>query len=379
MNIGLLTHSVNPRGGVVHTLELAAALAAEGQSVTVMAPAAPGQAFFRTPPCAVSLAPLTRRSQSVVEMVQVRIDAYLDHLRPLLEHTHFDVLHAQDSISGVALAVLRAEGRIPGFVRTVHHLDHFDDTQLAAWQRRAFEEATAVCCVSDTWVRHLAQRYGIAARRVHNGVDLVRYRRTPQPLDAQVAAHYRLGGPGPVLLCVGGVEERKNTLRLLEAFVSLRQRHPQARLVVAGGASLLDHDAYAQAFTARLRAAGLDDGAAVVLTGTVPDAWMPSLYRLADVFAMPSIKEGFGLAALEALACGTATVVSAIAPFTEHLRPGDCFFANPLDVGELADTLAAAIDTPVDAQRVLEQFSWAASARRHTALYGMAAAVLVPA
>jgi predicted peroxiredoxin len=51
LRIALLTHSVNPRGGVVHTLELATALTALGHDVTVFAPAVPGETLFRLPPC----------------------------------------------------------------------------------------------------------------------------------------------------------------------------------------------------------------------------------------------------------------------------------------------------------------------------------------
>ena len=58
LRIALLTHSVNPRGGVVHTLELANALHAAGHAVTVFAPAAPGQRLFRDPACRVSLVPV---------------------------------------------------------------------------------------------------------------------------------------------------------------------------------------------------------------------------------------------------------------------------------------------------------------------------------
>ena len=58
LRIALLTHSVNPRGGVVHTLELANALHDRGHQVTMLAPARPGQTLFRTPRCAVELVPL---------------------------------------------------------------------------------------------------------------------------------------------------------------------------------------------------------------------------------------------------------------------------------------------------------------------------------
>ena len=151
LKIALLTHSVNPRGGVVHTLELGRALHAQGHQVTLFAPAVPGQTFFRATPCNVSFAPITHTPKNVVDMVSSRIDAYVSHLRGVLRHESFDIIHAQDSISGNALANSCDEGLIDRFARTVHHLDHFDNPQLMAWQERAFRSANEVLCVSELW------------------------------------------------------------------------------------------------------------------------------------------------------------------------------------------------------------------------------------
>ena len=76
MKIGLLTHSVNPRGGVVHTLELAQALHQAGHVVTVMAPATPGQRMFRPVPCGLQLVAAGPASGGVAGMVASRIEAF---------------------------------------------------------------------------------------------------------------------------------------------------------------------------------------------------------------------------------------------------------------------------------------------------------------
>jgi glycosyltransferase involved in cell wall biosynthesis len=187
MKIALLTHSINPRGGVVHTLELGEALAALGHDVTVMAPATPGQSFFRPTELRVSLAHLDSHPSDVGAMVQARITAYVNHLTAVLTHEHFDILHAQDSISGNALAELVQHDAISDFIRTVHHLDEFDDPRLSNWQKRAFTEAKTVCCVSRTWVDHLHDHYGIDAHAVTNGVGLSKFSATASPRNA--AAH----------------------------------------------------------------------------------------------------------------------------------------------------------------------------------------------
>jgi glycosyltransferase-like protein len=295
------------------------------------------------------------------------------HLAALLACERFDVLHAHDGIGANALADLAEQGRIPGYVRTVHHVDRYGDERVQAWEERSIRAASQVLCVSALWRERLHKEYGIDAAQVDNGVDLQRY--TPQcsPGDEAVAQRHGIGARRPAVLTVGGIEARKNTRRLLQATVLLRMRLPHVQLVVAGGASLLDHRAEGEAFRAEAAAAGLriGPGETVVLTGPLADAEMPALYRRADVLAMPSLIEGFGLAALEALACGTPAIVSRIAPFTEHFDNGDVEWADPLQPASIADALQRAVArgrhrcTPA----VCRRFSWAASAAHHESLY----------
>jgi glycosyltransferase-like protein len=243
MKIALLTHSVNPRGGVVHTLELARALHDTSHAVTVFAPAAPGRAFFRSVPHAVVLVPAGPASRDLHTMVGARIAAFEQHLRARDDLGSFDVWHAHDGIGGNALANLVGDGLIERYVRTVHHLDAFDDPRVMHWQRRSVDGAALVLCVSALWCRALRDEHGAHAELVNNGVDLERYRPEAQPGDNAVAAAYGLRTGARLWLATGGVEERKNTLGTLQALVLHRQQQPQAQLLIAGGASLLDHGA----------------------------------------------------------------------------------------------------------------------------------------
>lgn len=375
--IGLLTHSVNPRGGVVHALELAHALHDAGHEVTLMAPAAPGQRFFREVRCGTHLVPVAAAPRDMVEMVGARIEAFRSSVGALLRERRFDVLHTHDPIGGNALADLQARGAIEGFVRTVHHLEVFESQQLMQWQARGFQSARQLFCVSRLWRDRLSAEHGVEASEVDNGIDGERFSPRRAEADAVLAQRLGIRVGAPVLLAVGGVEERKNTLRLLEAFVQLQVRMPEAQLVVAGGASLLDHANYSRDFVALARASGLaiGPGGPVVLTGPLPDADMPGLYRLAEVVAMPSLNEGFGLVVLEALASGVPVVVSRIAPFTEYLREREAHWADPFDAGSIARALQAALAgrdaacIAASAARLSARFGWAASAERHVRLY----------
>jgi glycosyltransferase involved in cell wall biosynthesis len=90
---------------------------------------------------------------------------------------------------------------------------------------------------------------------------------------------------------------------------------------------------------------------------------------------MPSLREGFGLVVLEALACGTPAIASRRAPFTEHLGEHDVLWTDPLDVADIARALLASLQpehtAPVlaRARQVCERLSWQSSAARHESLY----------
>ena len=379
MNIALLTHSVRPRGGVIHTLELADALVRRGHRVTVIASAEPGESLFRATAFPVELIRLPVLTGDLVEQVRQRIEALVAALPAVLRRGGFDLLHAQDSVSGNALALLRERGvHVPPWLRTVHHLDVFTQQTLNRWQERAWRSADGVACVSDTWCAHFRQHFGVEPARMYTGVGLRRYRPAADVLDGPRLQSLGLADEaGPVCLLVGGVEERKNTVRVLHAFAALRRNDPawaQARFVVAGGASMLDHSSARRAWQQALGELGLTEGpdAPVLRTGPLPDEMLPALMRRADVLAMPSLVEGFGLVALEALACGTPVLVSMRPPFTEHLRDEVAVaWCDPERIDSIAAGLQSAASMPklTEPPPVCLAHAWERSAALHEAWY----------
>jgi len=374
LRIAMLSHSINPRGGVVHALQLSESLQDDGHRVTLLAPDPQQKGLFRQPRCdfmGIPGEPLAP-SYGTVEMVRRRIDDYVRHfLRP--DTPQYDIYHAQDSISANALATLTERGVIAGFVRTVHQ---FEQLQLHAWQERGFRAASQVLCVSRLWQEKLHREHGVSAEVVNNGVDLERYQAQVQPRDITLARELGLRGT-PILLAVGGIEPRKNSCAILQAFVRLRRVCPSAQLIIAGGASLLDHHQYQQAFHELLHREQLSTGPgeAVIILGQVADEDMPALFRCADALVFPSLKEGFGLVVLEAMACGLPTVVSRIAPFTEYLQEDSCAWVDPEDPASIAIGMAQACDPLISVQlrrsgaAICQAFSWAQSAHRHLSIY----------
>jgi glycosyltransferase-like protein len=372
LRIAILAHSTNPRGGVVHALELGDALTCLGHAATVHAPDAAGARFFRDTLCRTVCVAATPVGRDVTAMVETRIADYLGHFERA-QNRGFDVWHAQDGISGNALAMLKERGLIGGFARTVHHVERFDDERLSVLQARAIAAADRLLVVSEVWRQWLARELGRDARLVGNGVDTKRFSPTPDATDAALRARLNLPPGTPVLLAVGGIEERKNTVRLLEAFRALQSQH-QSCLVIAGGASLLDHDAYQARFAQALAQSDLPDGA-VVRIGPWPQELMPALYRAATALVFPSTKEGFGLVVLEAMASGVPVVTSGIAPFTEYLGDDDVLWCDPFDTASIAAAMARSLDPLRRRQlaahgfRIAARHDWMSTARAHLTTY----------
>jgi len=228
--------------------------------------------------------------------------------------------------------------------------------------------------VSRLWRDWLKREHARDAEWVGNGVDRRRFSSAPDGTDALLAARLKLPRGGPIFLAVGGVEERKNTIGILLGFAAIHAQHPSSRLVIAGGASLLDHQAYQKRFAEALAQARLPAGA-VVQTGPLPQALMPALYRAATALVFPSTKEGFGLVVLEAMASGVPVVISRIAPFTEYLSDEDVLWCDPFDTDSIAASMADALDAARRERliqrglQVVARHDWANTARRHIAVY----------
>jgi glycosyltransferase-like protein len=373
LRIAILAHSTNPRGGVVHALELGDALCRLGHAATVHAPDASRAGFFRDTICQTLCVAASPVGRNVTAMVETRITDYIRHFEQA-ENRGFDIWHAQDGISGNALATLKEQGLIRGFARTVHHVDTFDDERLSVLQRRGMTAADCLFVVSGMWRQWLARELGRNACQVGNGVNTSRFSPAPDATDAALRARLGLPPDVPVFLAVGGVEERKNTVLLLQAFTAFQSRHPSCRLVIAGGASLLDHDAYQARFADALAQSGLPDGA-VIRTGPWPQELMPALYRAATSLVFPSTREGFGLVVLEAMASGVPVVTSCIAPFTEYLGDDDVLWCNPFDTSSITAAMAASLDPSRRGRCIARGFeiatehNWTRTAQVHLASY----------
>ena len=370
--VALVTYSTKPRGGVVHTLSLAEALSARGTSVPVIAL---GDRFFRDVRAPCHLVPAPPRGDTLEQRVADSVDALERGLAALTDD--FDILHTQDCISARAAVRLRDAGAPITVVRTVHHVDDFTTQALIDCQRQSIIEPDRLLVPSDDWRRRLHDEFGVHAEVVYNGVDATPFgpiephRRDALRREAGLADRF-------VFLSVGGVEPRKGSTILFQALARLRQEHPPGpALVIVGGHSFQDYAPYREEALSRLPGLGLRLGQDIVLAGTVSDEVLHEWYRSADALAFPSVKEGWGLAVLEALAADLPVVASDIAVLREYLTPDrTAVLTRAGDPESLAAGMRRIVDDPQlrteltrRGRELLPTFSWRQTAREHLRVY----------
>lgn len=197
---------------------------------------------------------------------------------------------------------------------------------------RMLKRVDAVLTVSEYSRRAIIERFGVPPDRILAtplGVDHDRFRPAePEALDRFLTAHALTPG---YVLSVGSGSARKNLRGLIDAWTTIAPRlDASIELVIAGDAA-----AYGRAF----------DGSEIPplpprarLVGRVDDADLPLLMAGAGVFAFPSFAEGFGLPPLEAMACGTPTVVSDVTSLPEVVGEA-ALLVDPHDTSALGDAL----------------------------------------
>lgn len=382
--VALVTYSTKPRGGVVHTLSLAEALTEAGADVTVVALGDPGQGFFRAVRTKYEIVPAPAAAETLEDRVFQSVDALAAGLSAMTDR--FDIFHTQDCIAARAAARVRDAGAGTPVVRTVHHVDDFTTQALIDCQRQAILEPDVVLVVSQHWRTLLKDEYGVDAGVVYNGVDRMRFgaisAERRRALRAEVGADDRF-----LFLAVGGIEPRKGSVHLLEALGRLKaEMNPSPVLAVVGGHSFQDYREYREAALGSLPALGLELDRDVVLLGTVADDELPAWYAAADALAFPSLKEGWGLAVLEAMSSRLPVVTSDIPVFREYLTPGrDALLVPAGDSDALAGVMRSLVDDDALRERlrtagarVAARFTWEAAASRHLSLYNAIGSRKVP-
>ncbi len=222
-------------------------------------------------------------------------------------------------------------------VVTIHDLGHlyFPDAyprrmrRYITWAtRRNARVASHILADSEATKQDIIAKLGVSPERitvVYPGVSAVFQPVTDPAALREVQQRYCL--PPSYILHVGTLQPRKNVLRLLEAFALAKERsHLKETLVLAGRRGWLP-DAIERRLTE------MKDTVAMV--GYVGDEDLPALYSGATAFMLPSLFEGFGMPALEAMACGTPVIVANTSSLPEVTGAAG-ILVDPLDVEAIA-------------------------------------------
>ena len=256
-----------------------------------------------------------------------------------------DVIHFHSLPEGAAFTRLFARGLD---AKTVLQFDHFvfrhgKENPLFSWYRRALGYFSALLPVSSYCRRESADYWSIPEDRMevlYNGVSLQQFQPDPGAAATRRAA---IGiAPGElVLLYVGRVCEQKGSDLLVHAYSKLRSEgRKEVRLVMAGPIGQFGQGGSA-AITDLLKQ---NDG---IYLGPVEEEILPSVYNMADIFVLPTRhSEMFGMAAIEAQACGRPVVCSNHGGLPEVINQFSGLLFPTGDVDALAQQLRTLLDDP---------------------------------
>ncbi len=255
-------------------------------------------------------------------------------------------------------------------------------------ERTAYQNADGVVAVSQSMQRDVRELYGVSPGRIrviHNGIDLQQYRPAP---NAAILVEYGIDPGVPYVLFVGRITRQKGIIHLVNAITHL---HAGAQVVLCAGAP--DTPEIAQEMTeAVARARAQSPHPIVWLREMLPKDKVITLYTHAAIFVCPSVYEPFGIINLEAMACETPVVASAVGGIPEVVEHGETGLLVPLETVSAAEVeprdpaqfsrdLAAAVNVLLDDPelrrsmgrkarvRVEERFSWTSIAKQTADFY----------
>jgi L-malate glycosyltransferase len=329
MNIGIVCYASTGGSGIVAT-ELAIELADRGHDVHVLSTEPPfrfpsgkrGLAFhevstpsyplFREPQYALSLA---------TKIVQVSRRHHLD-----VVHAHYAVPHAAAAYLARQIMAAHATDRVPKIMTTLHGTDITlvgSDPSYAETVAFCIDQSDGVTAVSESLREDTCDSLGIARdiQVIPNFLDITRFRPPQVPPTGRSRKR---------IVHVSNFRPVKRIGALIEVFRCIRQQTPSTLVLVGDGPEM-------PGARAHLAAAGLAQD--VEYAGEVHD--VVGLFATADLFLLPSATESFGLAALEAMACGVPVIASRVGGLPEVIDDGISGFLHQPD--DLDGMVASAV------------------------------------
>lgn len=200
--------------------------------------------------------------------------------------------------------------------------------KLKNWTRAAVKNAKHLVAVSEATKHDLVSLYDVPSSKVsvvHNGYDADCFNMGPV-ISPNLLKNYFLE-PYSYLLFLGTIQPRKNAIKLVQAFHLLKQAGYKGKLVIAGNIGWLADETLVVINSS-------PEKKDIFLTGYVSDEARKTLYTYCDVYVLPSLYEGFGVPAIEAMACGAPVVVANNSSLPEVVGDAGGLFnaSDPADI-----------------------------------------------
>jgi glycosyltransferase involved in cell wall biosynthesis len=279
-----------------------------------------------------------------IKQVGVSIWLHFNALR-IIARNHLDGLNVHSGAGGVLLV---RHVPVPVII-TCHHTYrqqyHYIKSQFwkrifLPFEKRTYRLATRIICVSEDTKRDLLEHYDIPEKKIsviYNAVDTNRF----HPLGIAKTPHS--------LLYVGRIDKRKGIEFLIRSMPLVLRQIPDAQLLVGGKGGYLEK---MKSLVSRL---GLERN--VTFLGFVPDDQLNALYNKAQCVVVPSIFEGFGITAIEAIAAGTRVVGTDVDGIREILKSGEYGRLAPYgNHHALAEAIAAELRHPESVQALRPEY-----------------------
>jgi starch synthase len=300
-----------------------------------------------------------------------------------------DIVHCHTWYTYLAGCLIKQLFHVP-LVITTHSLEPdrpWKEEQLgtayraSTWlEQTAFQNVDGVIAVSESMKRSVYDLYHVPMgklRLIPNGIDANQYRPTPDP---SLLASYRINPDKPYLIFVGRITRQKGILHLVHA---IKYLSPEIQVVICAGAP--DTEQIGREMEERVQEARAQTRNEIVwIRQWIPRAQLITLYTHASLFVCPSVYEPFGIVNLEAMACGTPVVASAVGGIPEivaHGETGSLIPFDPKDPEQFSKDLAETINRLFlfpeklkemgrkSREKVEKVYSWKSIARQTLQLY----------
>ena len=254
----------------------------------------------------------------------------------------------------------------------------YNFTQRINEETLLYRNCEQVIATTPPQVDMIVKDYGVPSEQVHMippGYDDNRF--YPVSASSRGAIRQRLGFEGKVVLAIGRLARNKGYDLLVDAFSLVASRIPEARLHLAVGGTTPNPAEQKILDDLQVQIATLGLGDRVKFSGFVADAELADHYRAADAFVLSSRYEPFGMTAIEAMACGTPTVVTTHGGLYRAVTFGrHALYADPFDKEDLGISIVKVLKHPRLAHRLARMgahkarslFTWTGIAQQLTSL-----------